>query len=133
MDTRHATVAAPRSNRAGKAAAVLLLVVAAFQLALALGAPWGQAAWGGSSPGVLPTGLRISSALAVPVYLALAAVAAGRLLHGRWARRVLLGAAVLIGLGVLANAASPSMTEKLIWTPVTAVLAFLLWRASREV
>ena len=130
--TRTTSDARPTSGRAGRAAAGVLLLIALFQLALALGAPWGQAAWGGTHDGTLPTGLRVGSAVAIVVYLLIAAVATGRLLHGRAARRFLLASSILVALGVLANAASPSMVEKLIWTPVTLVLTFLLWRASRE-
>lgn len=39
-------------------------VIALFQIGLALGAPWGRAAYGGNNPGVLPTRLRIISATA---------------------------------------------------------------------
>lgn len=52
------------------AAACLLGVVVAFQLALAAGAPWGTAAYGGRAAradGRLPTRHRIASALAVAV------------------------------------------------------------------
>ncbi len=54
------------------AAAVGFLAIAAFQAALALGAPLGRAAWGGAHE-QLPTGLRIASAFAVWVW-ALAAL-----------------------------------------------------------
>lgn len=50
-------------------AVVLIAIVAVFQLALALGAPLGAAAWGGRNQGVLPTRLRIASGLvAIVVY-----------------------------------------------------------------
>src|SRR6188768_2016924 len=74
-----------------------LTAVAAFQAALALGAPWGAAAWGGSHPGVLPAEQRISSALAVPVYAALAGVAFGFVGTPTVRRRVLRGASVVVG------------------------------------
>lgn len=49
-----------RSLLAGRApavaAAVGFLVIAAFQIALALGAPLGVAAWGGTHPGPPPEG-----------------------------------------------------------------------------
>lgn len=44
-------------------ATALLLVVAGFQLALAFGAPWGAAAWGGRHPGVLPTRYLVASGI----------------------------------------------------------------------
>ena len=63
---------------ASNVAVVLLGVIAIFQLGLALGAPWGKAAWGGQNPGVLPTGLRVASGLAaVVVYPLIALVRAG--------------------------------------------------------
>ena len=54
---------------AAVAAAVLMGMVGLFQLALAAGAPWGEAAWGGRHEGTLPTGLRVASGVAgVAVY-----------------------------------------------------------------
>ncbi|AUZ88154.1 hypothetical protein CVO76_11280, partial [Arthrobacter agilis] len=41
-------------------ATALLAVVAAFQAALAAGAPWGAAAYGGYTPGTLPARFRIA-------------------------------------------------------------------------
>jgi hypothetical protein len=49
------------SRRAGAAAAVGFAGIAAYQVALALGAPFGSAAWGGAHPGTLPPGLRVAS------------------------------------------------------------------------
>ena len=107
----------------------LLVVAAGFQASLALGAPVGAAAYGGGNPGVLPTSLRASSAAAVVVYSGLAYVVwSGRLAPPAQRR----GYAVLSGVfavGTVMNAISPSMVEKVIWTPVVAVLAYSLWRA----
>jgi hypothetical protein len=47
------------------AAAVGMVGIALFQLAIAAGAPLGPAAWGGNHPGPLPAGLRIASGVAV--------------------------------------------------------------------
>src|SRR5918997_1038494 len=79
-DTRTAmkqrTVTAhPPARRAGKVAGVLFLAIAGFQAALAAGAPWGAAAYGGAHSGVLPESLRTSSSVAAAVYLLFAAVA----------------------------------------------------------
>ncbi len=52
---------------AASIAVALLAVVWLFQLALALGAPLGRAAWGGRHEGVLPTRLRAASAFAAIV------------------------------------------------------------------
>ncbi len=45
-------------------ALVLFAALVVFQLALAAGAPWGRAAYGGQNPGVLPGRLRVSSVVA---------------------------------------------------------------------
>lgn len=104
----------------------LIVVVAVFQLALALGAPAGAAAWGGSHPGVLPGRLRVASAVsAVFVYPAVAAVVLGTAgvidgpdvgAIGMW---ILTG---LFGLSALGNFASRSKIERL-WGPVALGIA----------
>jgi hypothetical protein len=120
------------AGRAGKAAAALLLGVAGFQGALALGAPWGSAAYGGAHPGVLPDSLRTASAAASGVYIMLAAAAGtpwvGTALH----RRVMYGSAGLMSVGALMNLASPSIVERMIWTPVTLALGVLFWNAAKH-
>lgn len=110
--------------------------VSAFQAALALGLPWGAAAWGGRHSGVLPARLRLASAVAAPLLAGVGAVGVGRLSSGRVRRRVLMGTAAYAGVGVVMNGASPSPVERAIWTPrsaVGAVLAVGAWReAARE-
>lgn len=91
---------------------------AGFQVALALGAPFGEMAWGGASPAVLPDTLKVASAGAA-VYLALAAlvmlVRAGDLgarLPRRpfWWLNLLL--AVQLGFNTLANLAAQGDAER---------------------
>jgi hypothetical protein len=119
----------PPAGTDGKIAGALLLGVAACQVCLAAGAPWGTASYGGSHAGVLPSKLRRSSAITSVVYGALAAVAGTTLVEPVWRRRVLTGAAPVMGAGAVMNLASPSLVERLIWTPVTVALAVTLWRA----
>jgi hypothetical protein len=109
-------------------ALALLGGVATFQLALAAGAPWGAAAWGGQAPGVLPPSLRVASGVSVLVYGGLAALVATDSPGPTARRRLLTGASVLMALGAVANLATPSPVER-IWAPVAATLAVLLWRA----
>ena len=116
----------------GTAFAVLACGVGAFQVALALGAPWGDAAWGGASSGVLPVGFRVASGVSAVLWAGVAAVSAGRLLGPVGRRRLLLGVAVYSTIGIAMNAVSPSSTERAIWVPVTAVGAGLAWMAWRE-
>jgi hypothetical protein len=116
----------------GTAFAVLACGVGAFQVALALGAPWGEAAWGGANSGALPIGFRVASGVAAVLWAGVAAVSAGRLLGRVGRRRLLLGAAIYSTIGIAMNAISPSSTERTIWVPVTAVGAGLAWMAWRE-
>lgn len=137
----HGEVKVPRGRRgrhlassvvttvAALVAVALLVVVAVFQLALALGAPWGAAAWGGQNPGVLPTRLRVASGVAgvviYPLLIVLVLSAAGWVSIGPLDD---LGSlpmwmlAVLLGLGALANFASRSPRER-IWGPVAGTVA----------
>ena len=104
---------APSMAAAGKIAAATCAGYAAFETALALGAPLGRLAWGGAHRS-LPGGLRIASAAAAAFYLALAALAA-RASRGRvppWAVRVLIGCAALFAVGVPLNLASRSPAER---------------------
>lgn len=107
------------------AAAVLSAAVAAFQVALACGAPLGALAWGGRSPGRLPTRLRVASAASVPAYggvllVALGAAGIGPFVPARW---LLWSLAGLFGLGAVLNGLSRSRPERLVMTPVAAGLA----------
>ena len=110
--------------------AVLLLgVIVVFQAALALGAPWGSAAWGGRNPGVLPLNLRIASGVAAlviyPIIVLLVLAAAG-LIGAEWVpvdRTIVMWVlAGFLALGALANFASRSPIERL-WGPVALAIA----------
>lgn len=107
----------------------LLVVVAGFQVSLAVGAPWGAAAYGGGHPGVLPTSLRSSSAAAVVVYSGLAYVVWSGRLAPVVQRRGYAVLSAVFAVGTVMNAISPSMVEKVIWTPLVGLLAYSLWRA----
>jgi hypothetical protein len=110
-------------------ATALIGALVAFQVALALGAPFGAAAWGGRNAGVLPRGLRIASGIVgVVVYPVMAAVilAAGGVIDDEWlpvdpvvAMWVLTA---FFALGAVVNAISRSAPER-VWAPVSAILA----------
>lgn len=109
---------------AGIVAVVLLVVIAIFQAALALGAPWGEASWGGQNPGVLPQNLRIASGVAAvviyPLIILLVLAGAG-LIDDGWVpvdiTIVMWVLAALLTLGAIMNAISRSPRERL-WAPV---------------
>jgi uncharacterized membrane protein YecN with MAPEG domain len=109
-------------------AVIALLVL--FQLALALGAPWGRFAWGGRNDGVLPRKLRIASAVSIAIYvlLVLPALDLAGIVDVAPAGPSRIAAWVVfayLALGVLMNAASRSRAERFTMTPVALVLAVL--------
>ncbi len=113
----------------------LLGVNMLFQLALALGAPWGAAAWGGGSEGTLPLSLRIASGLASVLWGWAALVVLGRFLGAAGQRRVLLTLGVLALVSMAMNLVSPSALERGVWTPfsmVMSVLSWLCWWRARD-
>lgn len=112
---------------AGIVACVVLAALSVFQLALALGAPWGRFAWGGQHERELPVRLRVGSAVSIPLYGLFAVVLLDRaglvdVLPATFSR---VAAWVLFGywvLGVIMNGVSRSKHERLVMTPVTIVL-----------
>jgi hypothetical protein len=111
-------------------AAAGFLGIAVFQVALALGAPLGHAAWGGANR-VIPARLRRASAVAAVVWLLAAVLVLGRggVLDLPLPEIVVIGGAwalvVLSALGALVNLASSSRWERYGWAPYAAVLAVL--------
>ena len=108
-------------------AVVVLAGLAVFQALLIAGQPLGRFAWGGQHT-VLPTGLRVGSAVSIALYAgfavlilsaagALAVLPAGFVDVAIW---VLAGYFVL-GIGL--NAISRSRPERLVMTPVVLLLA----------
>jgi hypothetical protein len=119
------------------AAAVGFLAIAAFQVALALGAPLGRGAWGGAHDH-LPVGLRIASAFAVGVWVLAALIVLGRagfevsplpLGFVRWGTWILVG---MLAVGALMNFASQSSWERFLWGPVSLILAVLCLVVARS-
>jgi len=125
------------ARTAALGAAIGFGAIAVFQLTLALGAPFGRAAWGGTHTN-LSTGLRIASAVAVAFWLlaALTVLARGGSeaipLPGgfvRWGTWLLVG---LLPLGALMNFASSSVWERFLWGPLAAILAVLCLVVARS-
>ncbi|MGL5853346.1 MAG: hypothetical protein ACRCZD_21395 [Phycicoccus sp.] len=111
-----------------------LVGLAVFQAALAAGAPWGAAAYGGAHDGALPDHLRTTSAVATGVWGAAAVAVHRELPRSAAGRRVLLRSlTVVFGVGTVVNLASPSLPERMLWAPVGLVAAATSWRVSRAV
>jgi hypothetical protein len=112
---------------AAMAFAGLIAVVALFQLALALGAPWGSLAMGGAFPGTFPPAMRVAALVQIAVLggVALVVLARAGLVLPAWRRtsRWLVWVVVgLLGLGVVLNLITPSGLERLIWAPVAVAM-----------
>jgi len=119
------------ARNAATVATVLMGALAAFELALAAGVPWGKAAWGGADA-ELATGLRIASVVAAVIYGLAALIILRRAGYGvwtpippRWVPGVVWGIAVYSVLGTLLNAVSRSALERAVMTPVALSLAVL--------
>lgn len=117
-------------------AAVGFIAIAVFQAALALGAPLGRAAWGGTRTHLSP-GLRVASGIAVVFWSFAAAVVLARSGVGatflpdvvvRWGTWILV---VVLAIGAVMNAASSSPWERYLWAPLALVLAVLCFFVAR--
>jgi hypothetical protein len=112
---------------AASAYAVATGIVVVFQLALALGAPWGERAMGGRWSGTLPPAARVGAVVQAIVLALLALVvldAAGVLDLGwtdalPWLPWVPVAVA---SLSAVMNAATRSPAERRTWLPVALVL-----------
>ena len=101
--------------------------VVVFQIALAVGAPWGIYAMGGAFPGQFPPAMRIAAVVQAALMMLMSAVLLSRagVVLPVWSRasRWLVWLIVAIGAASLVmNIATPSSDERMIWAPV----AFLL-------
>jgi hypothetical protein len=117
------------STRPERSTALALGVLGLFQAALAAGAPWGRAAYGGTHRGTLPVHLRALSGVASVSYCSGAIL----VLRGNGAprarRRAFAALSVFMSVGVIANGLSRSPVERALWTPITAAAAVSSWRS----
>jgi hypothetical protein len=107
--------------------ALVTLGVVVFQLALALGAPWGEYAMGGRYPGTMPRAMRVSAVgqAALLAALAVYVLSAAGLVLPSMARTLpgLIWAVVAFSaLSLVLNAITPSAGERRIWVPVAIVM-----------
>jgi hypothetical protein len=112
---------------AGIVYAAATAVVAAFQIALALGAPWGAYAMGGAFPGQFPPAMRVAALVQAGILIGLAGIVlarAGIALRtwervSRWMIWVVVG---FSALSLVLNLITPSAGERMLWAPVAFVL-----------
>ena len=105
----------------------LTAVVMLFQLALALGAPWGELAMGGKFPGRFPPKLRVS-AIVQMLLLAFAAlvvlIRAELVLESFYelSKSAIWFVVALCVVSAILNTITPSKKERILWSPVTIIL-----------
>jgi hypothetical protein len=107
--------------------AIVTLGAVAFQVALALGAPWGAYAMGGAFPGQFSPPMRIAAVVQAVLLLALAGVVLARagLALKPWARASRWLAWIVVAfsaVSLMLNLITQSGGERLIWAPVAAVM-----------
>ena len=97
----------------------------AMQLGLILGAPWGHLTQGRTEKGPLPRAQRGMAAVSVVVLIVMSAAILSA--EGRWPGWPLWTGWLTVGLSgvtMLLNFISPSIDEKRIWGPVSALMFF---------
>jgi hypothetical protein len=109
-------------------AETVLLVMSLFHLALAAGLPWGVAAWGGTHR-ILPAKLRVGSVAAAAILACAGLVILARAglvvpgAHSMFVRAASWAFAAYFALNTLGNLSSSSRVERVVMTPVAAMLA----------
>jgi len=122
------------TRRAAVAAAALLMGVAIFQAAVALGAPLGDYVWGGFTQGELSPIFRVASAFAAISLLWIALVVLTRAeiavpitpAPAHRLKAITWTIAGFMVLNTIGNLASQSSSEQLLMAPITALLAVLI-------
>ncbi len=108
-------------------AALIFALLALFQLALALGAPLGDMAWGGRQPKRLPGKFRLASLIAAPLLLFFTAIVleeGGVIVTGLsdGLRAVVIWVIVtFLALNTLGNLMSTSRKEMIIMGPAALI------------
>ena len=110
----------------GVALSMFLLLIVIFQILLALGAPYGEAAWGGQKGKVLPNNYRIASVfsclfLIFSILVVLSATAIIDLLSISFTDDYMWFITAYLGVGIFMNAISRSKKERY-WAPIIAVM-----------
>ncbi len=112
--------------------AAAMLGVAAFHVVVAGGAPLGRFTQGGRHETALPRAGRIVAVVSAGLVLLMAAVVLARVDRGPatvrdadWIDWAWWATVAYLTVGVVANAASRSRSERLLWTPIVAALLVL--------
>lgn len=118
------------NNIAAVGFSILAAFAALFQIALVVGAPWGELTLGGKFPGRLPLSLRLVAAGSglLLAFFALVVLTEAGLIFAEWAilsKRLIWIVVGYCALGVIANATTQSGRERVLWLPVVAAMLTL--------
>ena len=108
---------------------ILTAMVVLFQLALALGFPWGEYAMGGKFKGKFPLPMRIAAVfqMLILIFQVIIVISKARLSFDYFYDFSSYGIWFVVGLCILAtiiNFLTKSVLEKRIWAPVSVLLLF---------
>jgi len=106
---------------------LFMAVVVAFQIALALGAPWGEFAMGGKYPGRFPLQMRIAAFVQAVLLVLICVVVwtrAGLVFNQYFesSKTAIWFVVAFCVLGAIMNSVTPSKKERNLWVPVCFVL-----------
>lgn len=104
-----------------------ILIVVLFQLALALGAPWGEYAMGGKYPGKFPPKIRVAAVIQLLILVAfgiIGMIRSGLILSSFYdfSAKAIWFVVGFFVLGTFMNLITPSKKERNIWAPITFIL-----------
>ena len=105
----------------------LIALAVFFQLALALGAPWGEWAMGGRFPGRFPPRMRWAALIQALLLVCMALIVltrAGVVLqdYARFARAAIWAVVLFCLAAAILNTITPSRRERRLWAPVSIAL-----------
>ena len=117
---------------AARAAAVVMVGIAAFHVALVLGAPWGAYTQGGQTEGALDTSGRVFAAVSCAILLIMAAAILARVHQGplknapvKLVTALAWFTTIYSALAVVLNLATRSSSERAVFAPIS-ILTFAL-------
>ena len=104
-----------------------ILIAVLFQLALALGAPWGEYAMGGKYPGKFPPKIRIAAVIQLLILIffgGIGLIRSGLIFSSffDFSSKAIWFVVGFFVLGTIMNLITPSKKERNIWAPITFIL-----------
>ena len=107
----------------------LIAVACIFQLALALGAPWGEMAMGGKFPGRFPPSMRVAALIQIGLLVGMALIVLAHVgvafsAFYEISKSLIWVVVVICAVSAIMNIITPSKKERALWAPITIMLFF---------